>query len=135
MIPTALYSSVCAGSPSPVDNGEDFDLASYLVRHPEHTFFVKVSGQSMIGCGIEDGDILIVDKSLAPRQSDVVIAQVDGSFTVKQFKREHGRLRLVPANSDYSSIEIGEDARICGVALFAIKRLFPALALATGTFF
>jgi DNA polymerase V len=118
-----LYQSVVAGSPSPVGDGEAFDLAAHLVRHPEQTFYVKVSGESMVDCGIQDGDILIVDKSAEPQASDVVVAQVGDGFTVKRFKREEGRLRLVPANPNYKPIDIDEDARICGVATFAIHRL------------
>lgn len=123
MTTTALYSSVCAGSPAPVDDCQVFDLASHLFRHPEQTFCVRVSGQSMAECGIQDGDILIVDKSADPQPSDIVVAQVGDSFTVKQFTRENGRLRLVPANPAYKPIENDEDARICGVATFAIHRL------------
>lgn len=119
----SLFSSVYAGSPSPIDDGQEFDLAAHLVRHPDKTFYIRVSGQSMIDCGIMDGDILIVDKSAEPQPSDVVVAQVGDGFTVKQFKRESGRLRLVPANPNYKPIEPGEEARICGVATFAIHRL------------
>lgn len=115
-----LYQSVCAGSPSPVEDGEAFDLASHLVRHPQDTFYIKVSGNSMQDAGVFDGDILIVDKSIEPHPPDIVIAQVDGGFTVKRFQRENGRLRLVPANPDYKPIEINEDARICGVVTFSI---------------
>lgn len=119
----SLYSSVCAGSPFPVDDGEIFDLAAHLVRNPQDTFYVKVSGDSMTGVGISDGDILVVDRKAEPHLSDIVVAQVDGGFTVKRFNREKGRLRLVPANPDYSPIEIDEDTRICGVAQFSIHRL------------
>lgn len=74
----------------------------------------------MQDAGVFDGDILIVDKSIEPQPSDIVIAQVDGGFTVKKFQRDQGRLRLVPANSNYSPIDINEDARICGVVTFSI---------------
>lgn len=123
MTPTALYSSVCAGSPSPVDDGEAFDLAEHLITHPQDTFFVRVRGNSMQDANVHDGDILIVDRSIEPHSSDIVVAQVDGGFTVKEFRQEHGRLRLVPANPDYNPLEIDEDARICGVARFSITRL------------
>lgn len=123
MTPTALYSSVCAGSPSPVDDCQIFDLVAHLVRHPEQTFYVRVSGQSMTECGIQDGDILIVEKSAEPQPSDVVVAQVGDGFTVKRFKRENGHLRLVSASPGYKPIENDEDARICGVVTFSIHRL------------
>lgn len=118
-----LYESVRAGSPSPVEDGDAFDLASHLVRHPEDTFYVKVSGDSMRDAGVNDGDILIIDKSLEPQPSDIVIAQVDGGFTIKEFKREQGRLRLLPVNPDYKPIEINENTRVCGVATFCLHRL------------
>jgi len=121
MPPTTLYSSVFADSPTPVDNGEAFDLADHLVRHPQDTFFVKVSGDSMDEAGISDGDILIVDRSVEPQTSNIVVASIGDGFTVKRFDR--GRLRLVPANPNYTPIEIGEDARICGVVVFAIHPL------------
>lgn len=123
MNPTALYSSVYAGYPLPVDNGEVFDLADHLIRHPHDTFYVKVSGDSMTEAGISDGDILIVDRSVEPQTSNIVVANVGDGFTVKRFSREQGRLRLVPANPLYQPIDIGEDARICGVAIFAIHPL------------
>lgn len=118
-----LYQSVCAGSPTPVEDGEAFDLASHLIRRPQDTSYIRVSGNSMQDAGVFDGDILIVDKSLEPHPSDIVIAQIDGGFTVKRFQRENGRLRLVPANPNYSPIDINEDARICGVARFSIHPL------------
>lgn len=121
--PTALYSSVFAGSPSPVDDGQMFDLASHLVRHPYDTFYVSVCGDSMIDAGIHHGDILVVDRSLEPHPSDIVVAQVGDGFTVKRFSREQGKLKLVPANPHYNPIEFDEDSRLCGVVTFAIHKL------------
>lgn len=120
---STLFSSVCAGSPSSIDNGEIFDLADHLIQHPSDTFYVTVRGSSMDGSGISEGDILVVDRSLEPHQSDIVVARTPDGFTVKRFAQEQGRLRLVPANPDYKTIEIDEDARVCGVATFAIRRL------------
>lgn len=125
MTPTTLLTSACAGSPSPVGDSEDFDLASYLIRHPHDTFYIRVSGDSMRDAGINHGDLLIVDKAIDPRPSDIVVAQVGDGFTVKTYQRELGRLCLVPANPDFKPIDLSghEDARICGVAVFAIHRL------------
>lgn len=123
MTPYAL-SSVSAGFPTPPDDGQEFDLATYLIKRPEQTFYVKVHGHSMTGRGIEDGDILIVDKSKFPQPSDVVIVQVNNEYTVKQYEeRERGRLRLVPANPDYKPLPTDQEARICGVVLFSIHHL------------
>lgn len=123
MISETLFSSVCAGSPSPVDNGEIFDLADYLIKHPHDTFYVTVRGNSMDGAGINEGDILVIDRAIEARPFDIVVAQTSEGFTVKRFTHEQGKLRLVPANPDYKAIEIDENARVCGVATFAIKRL------------
>jgi len=121
--PTALYMSACAGSPSPIDESEAFDLAAHLITHPYDTFYVRVSGDSMINAGIFDGDILVVDRAIEPRTSDIVVAQTGEGFTVKRFKNNHGMLRLVPENPNYSPIEVDQNARICGVAKFTIHRL------------
>lgn len=117
--------SVNAGSPTPsVDASEDFDLAGHLLRHPHDSFYVKVVGDSMQDAHVYDGDILIVDKSLEPKPSDIVVAQVGDGFTVKTYQREQGTLHLVPANPDYQPIDLrGEDVRVCGVAVFAIHKL------------
>ena len=117
-----LYSYVYAGSPAPAeDGGELFDLATHLIRRPKETMFVKVCGDSMIGAGINDGDILIVDRKAQPRPSDIVVALTEDGYTVKRFEPEH--LRLVPANPNYEPIPVTENTRICGVATFTIHRL------------
>ena len=86
----------CAGFPSPAEQYQEtsLDLNELLVKRPAATFFVKVQGDSMIGEGIRDGDLLVVDRSLRPASGDVIIACVDGDFTVKTLrvgKREEGR--------------------------------------------
>ena len=88
--------SVVAGFPSPAEQCQEtpLDLNELLVKRPAATFFVKVQGESMIGAGIRDGDLLVVDRSLRPASGDVIIACVDGDFTVKTLrlgKREEGR--------------------------------------------
>lgn len=123
MTPTALYSSVSAGSPLPIDEAEEFDLASYLIKNPHKTFYVRVSGDSMDGAGIHSGDLLIVDCSIEPSPSDIVVAQIDGGFTVKRYAHRNGHLSLVPANPNHKAISEGEDARVCGVATFVVHRL------------
>ena len=111
--------SVVAGFPSPAEQYLEppLDLNELLVKRPAATFFVRVEGDSMIGAGIRDGDLLVVDRSLAPADGDVIIAAVDGEFTEKTLrvsgngKRGAGarggvRYLLEPANPDYPSIEI-----------------------------
>jgi len=120
---TALYSSVSAGSPLPIDDGRVFDLANHLISHPLSTFCVRVSGDSMKDAGIFDGDIVIVDRSLTPRPSDIVLAQVGDGFTVKRFEHSSAGLRLVPANPDFKPKPTPEETQICGVATFCIHPL------------
>ena len=93
-----LYSSkVPAGFPSPADDHMEgkLDLNTHLVKHPTATFFVKASGDSMLGAGIHDGDILVVDRSLEPRKGKVVIAAVDGQLTVKRLQKKGSKTFLV----------------------------------------
>ena len=106
--------SVVAGFPSPAEQYQEtpLDLNELLVKRPAAAFFVKVQGESMIGEGIHDGDLLVVDRSLRPSSGDVIIACVDGDFTVKTYrrvKRDEGRgmreeIRLEPANPDFPVI-------------------------------
>ena len=106
--------SVVAGFPSPAEQYQEtpLDLNELLVKRPAATFFVKVQGESMVGEGIHDGDLLVVDRSLRPASGDVIIACVDGDFTVKTYrrvKRDEGRgmreeIRLEPANPDFPVI-------------------------------
>lgn len=106
-----LYLSVVkAGFPSPADDYLDkkLDLNEHLIKHPSSTFFVKVKGDSMIKAGINSGDILIVDRSLEPRDKKIVIAIVNGEFTVKRVSKKSGKLFLVSENDNYPPIEIKE---------------------------
>jgi len=118
---------ISAGFPSPA---EDFierklDLNEYLIKNPAATFFVKVSGQSMINAGIHDGDILVVDRSLDAANNKIVIGVVNGEFTVKRLLKKNNKLFLVPENPDFKPIEINEamDASIWGVVTYTIRKL------------
>ena len=123
-----LYSSkVPAGFPSPADDHMEgkLDLNTHLVKHPTATFFVKASGDSMIGAGIHDGDILVVDRSLEPQQSRIVIAAVDGQLTVKRLKKKGKKIFLVPENKKFRSIELNEnnDVKVWGVVTNVIHKV------------
>ena len=87
---------IAAGFPSPADDYIDvgIDLNEQLIRHPSSTFFLRVSGDSMTGAGIHHGDLLVVDRSLDPRPGRVVVAVLDGAFTLKRLARYCGHLRL-----------------------------------------
>ena len=120
-----LYScKISAGFPSPADDHleKSLDLNNYLIKHPAATFFVRVSGDSMTDAGINDNDILIVDRSLKPSHGKIVIAVVDGQMTVKRLYKQSGKLILMPENKVYKPIEITEDMaiEIWGVVVTAI---------------
>jgi len=118
---------VAAGFPSPADDYLEgqLDLNEYLVRHPAATFFVRVSGDSMIGAGIHSGDILIVDRALEAKDKKVVIAFIDGELTVKRLVRRQGKIVLMPENDKYQPLTIADDAdlEIWGVVTSVIHSL------------
>lgn len=120
-------SSVPAGFPSPADDYMEgsLDLNKHLVKHPAATFFVRVSGESMIDAGIHNEDILIVDRSLEPRDGKVVIAVLDGELVVKRLKRQKGAWVLMPENSDFDVIEpaAGSTFEIWGVVTHVVHSL------------
>ena len=122
-----LYiSGVNAGFPSPAEDHADLslDLNEHLIQHPSATFYVYARGDSMINSGIYDGDLLIVDRALNPELKSIVIAIIDGEFTVKKIKKNNNVLYLVPDNSSYKPIKITKDMNfeIWGVVTHAIHK-------------
>ena len=115
---------VACGFPSPAqDYVEDrLDLNRLAVRHPSATYFIKVSGDSMIGAGIGDGDLLVVDRSLNAEHGDIVVASVAGEFTVKELQTRPA-LRLLPHNVRYQPITFHseEELQIFGVVTHTLK--------------
>ena len=123
-----LFQSVVpAGFPSPADDYLDkkLDLNEYLVKHPAATFFVRVSGDSMIDAGIHNGDILIVDRSLPALDGRIIIAILDGELTVKRLRKKGHQVTLVPENELYEPIEINEfnDFEVWGVVTNVIHKV------------
>lgn len=127
LIPSAVE-TVTAGFPSPAEDYADagIDLSRQLIDHPAATFLVRVAGESMTGRGIDDGDELIVDRSLTPKDDDVVVALVDGEFTVKQY-HPGPPAQLIPANPDFTAIDLDgrDDAEIWGVVTTCLHHLRP----------
>ena len=96
----SIAGAVAAGFPSPAEQYQDapLDLNELLVKRPAATYFVRVSGDSMVGAGIRPGDLLVVDRALRPADGDIIIASVDGDFTVKTYRCDATGVRLEPAN-------------------------------------
>lgn len=119
--------AVPAGFPSPAEEYMErpLDLNEYVAPRPEATFFVRVSGDSMIGAGIHHGDILVVDRSQRPAPGNVVIAYVEGEFTVKRLVREGSGLMLAPENPAYSPIPLNEETQfeIWGVVRHVVHKV------------
>lgn len=119
--------AVAAGFPCPAE-GElkgSLDLNELCISNPPATYFVRARGESMRDAGISDGDILIVDRSLEARSGAIVIASLQGEFTVKTLELRAGHARLLPANPDYSPIDITPElgAEFFGVVTYVIRRL------------
>ncbi len=118
---------VRAGFPSPAQDyiSDSIDLNRELVRHPATTFYARAMGNSMQGRGICDGDLLVVDKSLTPQEGNIVVAYIDGEFTLKTFRRDFraGCIWLLPANKNYPPIKVtaDNDFIIWGVVTYNIR--------------
>jgi repressor LexA len=119
-----LVADVRAGFPSPVEE-ELRDVISfdeYLIARPENSFIIKVKGDSMIGEGIMDGDLAIIDKGKEPKNGDVVLAEVDGEWTLKYFKRQGKAVVLEAANPNYPTIRAREELKLGGVVTAVIRK-------------
>ncbi|TCV96645.1 translesion error-prone DNA polymerase V autoproteolytic subunit [Biostraticola tofi] len=123
-LPLPFYiDRVAAGFPSPAQDYVEnaIDLNEICVRHPASTYFVRVSGDSMIEGNIQEGDVLIVDCSLKPQHGNIVIASLDGAFTVKRLQLTP-RIQLLPMNPTYSPIQLNPEElmEIFGVVTYII---------------
>ena|SRR5579859_6294921 len=113
-----------AGFPSPADDYSDqkLDLNTFLIKHPAATFFVKVEGDSMTGAGIQTGDMLIVDRALPVIDKAIVLAVVNGEFTIKRIRKVGTELFLQPENEHFKPIKITQDMdfEVWGIVTFVI---------------
>lgn len=124
-VPLSLYaSSVQAGFPSAADDfiEKTLDLNEHLIKHPASTFFVRVAGDSMIGVGIQHNDILVVDRSLQAKPGSIIIAIINGEFTVKRLKLRAGQYVLAPENPDYQEIIVRDELVVWGVVTSVIHQ-------------
>lgn len=121
-----IAGSVPAGFPSPAADFQvkRHDLNELLITHPAATFFWQARGLSMIDLGIYDGDILVVNRALTAAHRDIVVAEIDGDFTVKQFWRRAGIVSLRAGNPTFPPIIFrdGQTLTVCGVVTATIKR-------------
>lgn len=119
--------SVAAGEPAYISEyfESTINLSRELIKNPKATFCCRVNGQSMIDAGINDGDLLIVDKELKPENNNIILAVIDGSYTVKRLYIDGSELYLQPENINYPPIKITQfmDFRIWGVVTGVIKKL------------
>ena len=120
-------SNVPAGFPSPAEDFMDLDLnlQEYLVQHPSATFCVRVTGDSMQNAGIFSGDVMVVDRALESKNNSIVLAVLDGEFTVKRIQKRAGKLYLKPENKNFSPIEIIEEMnfQVWGVVTHVIHKV------------
>ena len=119
---------ISAGYPEPNDNyvSQKLSLDDTLVRNKESTFYAKVSGQSMIGAGLDDNDLLVIDRSLEPENNKIAVCFLDGEFTVKRLRVSQNEIWLQPENPEYPIINITEenDFVIWGIVTNVIKKVY-----------
>ncbi|MDD3012694.1 MAG: transcriptional repressor LexA [Candidatus Gastranaerophilales bacterium] len=120
-----FQSGVKAGFPSPAEDCMDETLSfdTMLVKNPASTFCIRVSGDSMIDAGIHENDIVIVQKGREVQNGDIVIAFVDGEFTVKYYKKHKGEILLEPANKNYPVIKAKQELQIFGIVTGVVRQL------------
>ena len=119
-----LTDSVSAGFPSPADDHieENIDLNEHLISNPFSTFFLRVKGDSMINAGIKDKDLIIVDKSLIAKPGNIIIAMIDGEFTIKRLSIKNDELYLKAENHNYPDFRFKNhiNVQIWGVVIYSI---------------
>lgn len=122
-----IEQGVSAGFPSPADDFKEIriSLDRELVKNRESTFYARVSGDSMIEAGLDDGDLIIIDRSLNPENGKIAVCFIDGEFTVKKIKKEKKKVFLMPQNKKYKPIEIkeGNELIIWGIVEYVIKKV------------
>jgi len=118
---------VQAGFPSPAQGeyADSIDLNRALISNPAATFCARVIGNSMVDAGINEGDLLMIDRSLTPHNGSVAVCFIDGDFTVKRLSVRDNGVFLTPANADFPEIPVGEDSnfQVWGVVSHIIKRV------------
>lgn len=121
------HTGVSAGFPSPADDFKELRISidQEVVKNEEATFYARVAGQSMQGAGLDDGDLLVIDRSKEPEDNAIAVCFIDGEFTVKRLKVEAECVYLMPENPNYSPIRVTEDNQliIWGVVTYVVKKV------------
>ena len=121
-----IEQGISAGFPSPAEDFKEIriSLDRELVRNKDATFYARVSGESMIEAGIDDGDLLVIDRSLNPENGKIAVCFLDGEFTVKRINEKENKLYLKPENKKYQEIEINYENEliIWGIVTYVIKK-------------
>jgi repressor LexA len=122
--PVRILGSVEAGFPSPAEEelADTLSLDDFLIENPDATFLLKVSGDSMSEAGILPGDMVIVDKGQTPKSGDIVIAEVDGQWTMKYLRKRGESVTLIPANPKYKPIKPKNELKIAGVVTAVVRK-------------
>jgi len=122
--PVRILGSVEAGFPSPAEEelADTLSLDDLLIENPNATFLLKVSGDSMSEAGILPGDMVIVDKGQTPKSGDIVIAEVDGQWTMKYLRKRGESVTLIPANPNYKPIKPKNELKIAGVVTAVVRK-------------
>lgn len=122
-----VNSQISAGFPSPADDFQEdkISLDQYVVKNKDATFYAKLKGTSMVDAGFDEGDILVVDRSLEPEDGKIAVCFVDGDFTVKKIKVEQECVWLIAYNESYAPIKITEENEflVWGIVTFVIKKV------------
>ena len=122
-----IEQGISAGFPSPADDFKEIriSLDRELIKNKESTFYARVSGDSMIEAGLDDGDLIVIDRSLNHNNGKIAVCFIDGEFTVKKIKKEKNRILLMPQNKKYKPIEIkeGNELIIWGIVEYIIKKV------------
>lgn len=123
---TRLLGSVEAGFPSPAEEelGDSITLDDYLIGHKEATFLLRISGDSMQGAGIQEGDLVLVERGKEAKLGDIVIAEVDGAWTIKRLIQKNGKSVLKPENPKYPDIYPQFSLKIAGVVTSVIRKYY-----------
>ncbi|MBP7101966.1 MAG: translesion error-prone DNA polymerase V autoproteolytic subunit [Bacteroidales bacterium] len=124
---SVIPSDISAGFPSPALDFTDIsiDLNKQLIKHPSATFYGRVKGESMKDAGINDGDLLVIDKSIEPQTGKIAVCYLDGEFTLKRIKIDKKGVWLMPENSDYKPIKMEENNTLLvwGIVTHVIKKV------------